>query len=170
MILMGLQWIWSKACACVVLGSPALGTALQAQPNQCWAENNNHLIQPVANGFPNAAQKHFGCLCCKGALLAQVFPAGVICNWCSVWATNIRKTVSFSRWRLSKHGRSIFLIATLKCCAKFFHILINILNNKCLGLILYEVVTGQTKETLESGFCAFNGLTLLNLNLYLRAH
>lgn len=85
MMIMGLLCTWSsKACACLVLGSPALDTALQARSHQCWVENNNHLNKPIGTAFPNAAQEFIVCLCSMGILLAQIIPAGFICNWCSV--------------------------------------------------------------------------------------
>lgn len=86
-----------QAHASLVRGSPVLDTALQARPHQRWAENNSQLIQPVGNSFSNAAQEYVSCLCCKGTLLTQVVSAHFVCNWCSVWTMNIRKTVSFSR-------------------------------------------------------------------------
>lgn len=59
------------AHVCLVLGSPALGTALQAWPHQCWAEEKDHLSWPADNALPNAARDSAGCFCCEGTLLAR---------------------------------------------------------------------------------------------------
>ena len=62
---------------CLVLGSPALNTALQMWPHQCLAEGNDHFPAPVGDALPNLSQDTTGLLCPTGTsapFLQSCFP------------------------------------------------------------------------------------------------
>lgn len=103
-----LRWTYCQHVhVCLVLGSPALDTALQRWLLQCWAEWKDHLPRS-AGSSSQCSLGPLGCLCCRGLLLAHVQLA--VCQWVLLCKAALSPSMSWCWGWLLPWCRALHLV------------------------------------------------------------